>query len=259
MEAGRALPSDGEIKHTDDDPDVARVVCKERPEIAACLDGMVFRGPDEATALLLRAALLNVASNVLSEFEYENAIPQFAGDLQDRALRLILAGKALERNLQLDEDGTANSNAATIGYSAEIQELLHGRFEPLELSKKERDVVLARVESSLSAELRGTAADDESRRPEELRAILADIGSNEDAGEGGLIARLPAPRLAEWLTQWEDEVKQASPDERRGEPMPLADQAPLLGSLRERLLDTRKTREGLKLSSCPPLLPHAVR
>jgi len=252
------LPSDGEIRHTDDDPDVARVLCKERPEIAACLDGMVFRGPEEATALLLRAALMNVASNILGEFEYQDAIPQFAGDLQPQALRLILAGKALERNLQLDEDEAANSNAATIGYSAEIQELLHGRFEPLELSKKERDVVVARVETSLFEELRGKAADDESRRPEELRAILADIGSNAGAEEGGLIARLPAPRLAEWLTQWEDDVKRGSLDERRGEPIPLADQALLLRSLRERLLDPGKTKEGLKLSRCAPVLPRAV-
>jgi hypothetical protein len=258
MKAGKSLPNAGEIKHRDDDQDVARVVCKERPEIAACLDGMVFRGPDEATALLLRAALINVASNILGEFEYEDAIPQFVGDLQPQALRLILAGKALERNFQLDEDETANSSGATIGYSAEIQELLHGPFEPLDLNEKERNVVLARVETSLSAELRGKAADDKSRRPEELRAILADIGSNGDAGEGGRIARLPAPRLAEWLTRWEDEVKQASVDERR-EPMPLADQAPLLCFLRERLLESGKTRAGLKLSSCAPVLPRAVR
>jgi hypothetical protein len=252
------LRSDGDIKHADDDQEIARVICSERPEIAACLDGMVFRGPEEATALLLRAALINVASNILGEFEYEDAIPQFVGDLQPQAMRLVLAGKALERNLQIDEDETANSQARRIGYSAEIQELLHGPFEPLELSEKERDVVLARVETSLSAELRGQAADDRSKRPEELRAILADIGSTVSAGEGGHIARLPTPRLAEWLTLWEDEVKQDFLDE-RPEPMPLAEQAPLLRSLRERLLDSESTREGSKLSSCSPVLPRAIR
>jgi len=257
MEAGKSLPSDEEIKHPEDDQDVARVICKERPEIAACLDGMVFRGPDPATALLLRAALINVTANVLGEFEYEDAIPQFVGDLVPQALRLVLAGKALERNLQIDEDGTANSQARRIGYSAEIQELLHGRFGPLELSRKERDVVLARVETSLSAELRGKAADDRSRRPEELRAILDDIGSNEIAGNGGHIARLPAPRLAEWLTQWEEEVPHLPPG--RAEPLPLSEQAPLLRSLRERLLKSEKPREGLRLTSCSPVLPRGIR
>jgi hypothetical protein len=252
------MPSDGEIKHADNDQDVARVVCKERPEIAACLDGMVFRGPEKATALLLRAALINVTSNILGEFEDKDAIPEFVGDRLPQAARLVLAGKELERNLQIEEDEKANSHARRIGYSAEVQELLHGRFEPLELDQKERDVVLARVEASLHAELRGKAADDQSKRHEELRAILDDVRSEEIAGKGGRIARLPAPRLAEWLTEWEEEVTQISLDE-RSEPMPLSEQVPLLRSLRARLLNSGKMREGLKLSSCSPVLPRAVR
>jgi len=257
MEAGGPLPSDGEVKHADDDQDVARVVCRERPEIAACLDGMVFRGPEKATAVLLRAALINVTSNILGEFQDEDAIPQFIGDLQPQAMRVVLAGKALERNLQIEEAEKANSRARRIGYSAEVQELLHGRFKPLELSQKERNVVLARVETSLHAELRRKAADDRSRRAEELRAILDDVGSEEIAGQGGHIASLPAPRLAEWLAQWEEEVTRIPPE--RPEPLPLPEQAPLLRSLRDRLLDARKTGEGLRLSSCSPVLPRSVR
>lgn len=252
------MPSVDETKNPDDDQDVARVVCKERPEIAACLDGMVFRGPEEATALLLRAALVNVTSNILGEFEDEDAIPQFVEDLLPQALRLILAGKALERNLQINEDEKASSRARSVGYSAEVQELLHGRLEPLELNQKERKVVLARVETSLHAELHGKAADDGSRRAEELKAILADIGSEEIAGQGGRIARLPAPRLAEWLTQWQEELTESSLDE-EPETIPFTEQAPLLQSLRERLLNAEKKGDGPKLSSCPPILPRGIR
>jgi hypothetical protein len=235
-------------EQTGETQDVARIFCKERPEIAACLDGLVFRGQEEATSLLLRAALVNVAANVLGDFQHEESIPAFVGDLQVQAMRLVLAGKALERELQVRDNPQASAHPRAWGYSAEISELLHDSLPPLELSQEERKIVERRAKVFLESEVQ-TEDDGAKQRIAELEAILKDVGDEEKDGSSCLIVRLPRPRFAEWLARW---VEAATAE------APHSAEASLLRDIAERLWGQARPERGMSIEQSPPIIPRTL-
>jgi len=118
-----------------DSEEIAQIVIKDRPEVAACLDGLVFRGREDAMIPLLRAALVNIASSVLLDLEDEDAIQACIADLKIQTQRLPLAAKALDWEIQIRRDPKAASRQRSAGYQAEIHELIHGPLPPLELDE----------------------------------------------------------------------------------------------------------------------------
>jgi hypothetical protein len=235
-------------EQTGETQDVARIVCKERPEIAACLDGLVFRGQEEATSLLLRAALVNVAGRILGDFQHEESIPAFVGDLQVQAMRLVLAGKALERELQVQNNPQASSHPRAWGYSAEISELLHHSLPPVELSQEERKIVARRAKVFLESEVQ--AEDDGGeQRIAELQALLQDTGDEGKGGSSCLIVRLPRARFAEWLARW---VEAATAE------APQSAEVPLLRNIAERLLGQARPQRGMSVQKSSPIIPRTL-
>lgn len=245
------MASAEEFGQLETDQEAARLVCKDRPEIAACLDGLVFRGQEEATSLLLRAALVNVSARILGDFEQEESVPAFVGDLQVQAMRLVLAGKALERELQVDRDPQARSHPRTWGYSAEIGELLHGPLPPLELNREEREVVVRRANASLESEAQ-IEDDDAKQRIAELQAILEDAGGGGIEESSCLIARLPRPRFAEWLARWVKESQGMPTDST------ASSDVSLLSDIGGRLSIAKHARKGISAKLSPPIFPRSA-
>jgi len=235
--------------------EIARVVIKDRPEVAACLDGLVFRGREDAMIPLLRAALINMTANVLLDLEDEDALSACIGDLMLQTKRMPLAAKALDWEIQIRRDPQAAIQHRSAGYWAEVDELLHGPLPPLELvDPQERDAVVRRVNGSLRRETeRGEANAD--ARIKELQAILEDTGTG--ASSPWFLTSLSRPRIAEWLARWSDEAfgeKQASG---RRTPPNLGGDLSLLRDIQKRLHRRGKGRTSVAAERCAPILPRS--
>jgi hypothetical protein len=218
--------------------DLARIVLEDRPEVVACLDGLAFRGKEAGMIALLRASLLNLSSEVLIDLEEEDEMPALIGDLQDRIHRMVLAVKALDWELQARKDPELVSKPRYAGYRVEILELLRGHLPPFELSPREKEALAARAKASLEMELRRGGRDGDAKAVE-LRAILDDLAGNS-AAPASMIARLPRPRLAEWLSRW---VEESSGGEERS----------ILRDMEIRLLDSEEP--GFKVEFDQPVVP----
>jgi hypothetical protein len=239
-----------------DSEEVARIVIKDRPEVAACLDGLVFRGQEDAMIPLLRAALGNMTASVLLDLEDEDAISACIADLKVQTERMQLAGKALDWEVHARRDPLARTGQRSAGYRAEIHELLHGPLPPLELvNEQEREVVVRRVEESLEREAQAGGSDAEVRI-EELRAIL------EDAEAGTVrfpcfITKLSRPRLAEWLVRWSEKAFKATLEAASSGDLGESLDAELssLRDIQERLHPLGSSAQGLAIQLRRPILP----
>jgi hypothetical protein len=244
-----------------DTGETARIVIKERPEVAACLDGLVFRGQEDAIIPLLRAALVNMASNVLLDIEDEDAISACSADLKVQTDRMKLAAMALDWEVQAGKRSKASLRQRSTGYQAEICELLQGPLPPLELvNRQEQDVVVRKVKESLERETQvGEAGAAE--RMEELRAILEDIGGEEAGSFPCFITRLRRPRLAEWLARWSDEAYKETQAERGATPVDLSfgqgvtTEVSLLREIERRLQPPGNQEKSFAASACQPVIP----
>lgn len=214
---------------------------------------------------LLRAALIHMASSVLLDLEDEAAIPACIADLKLQADRLPLAAKALEWEIQAQQDPRARTRQRSAGYRAEMQELLHGPLPPLELvDRYERDAVVRRVNGSLAREIERGDADAEVRMAE-LRAILENTGP--DAAESPwYLTSLSRPRLAEWLIRWSDEAFKEAQETPAGAPMssdPSLDrndggELALLRDIQKRLHPRGNFKKGVAAQECSPIIPRSA-
>jgi hypothetical protein len=244
-----------------DSEETAQIVIKDRPEVAACLNGLVFRGQEDAMIPLLRAALLNMAASVLLDIEDEDGLSACIADLTIQAERLPLAVKALDWEIQTRREPKAVTRHRSAGYRAEVDELLHGPLPPLELvDSQERDAVIRRVNGSLDRETERGDADAEARTGE-LEAILEDIG--DSAETPCFLASVSRPRLAEWLARWSDEAFREGQRD-RGVTSDAADphpdhgptgDLPLLRDIQRRLHSRGEVEGGVAAQDCPPIIP----
>ncbi|HSS42330.1 MAG TPA: hypothetical protein VLK37_07230 [Solirubrobacterales bacterium] len=245
-----------------DSEETARIVIKDRPEVAACLNGLVFRGQEDAMIILLRAALVNMTESVLLDLEDEDALSACIADLVIQAERLPLAAKALNWEVQARRDSQAVTRDRSAGYRAEIDELLHGPLPPLALvDSQERDALVRRANASLKRETeRGNP--DAQTRVEELQAILVDTAA---AGSPCFVTSLSRPRLAEWLARWSQEAFKEAHDAREGSRTPSdfrVDRLPggdlsLLRDIQRRLRARDDGRAGVAAQDCAPILPRS--
>lgn len=248
-----------------DSEETAQIVIKDRPEVAACLNGLVFRGQEDAMIPLLRAALLNMTASVLLDIEDEDGLSACIGDLTIQGERLPLAVKALEWEIQTRRDPQTMARHRSAGYRVEVDELLHGPLPPLELvDSQERDAVIRRVDSSLEREAERGEADAEARTGE-LQAILEDVGSRP-ADMPCFLTSLGRPRLAEWLARWSDEVFREGQEQRGVTPAasdlrldhhPGEDLA-LLRGIQNRLHPRGRIKRGIAAQDCSPIIPRSA-
>jgi hypothetical protein len=248
-----------------DSEETAQIVIKDRPEVAACLNGLVFRGQEDAMIPLLRAALLNMTASVLLDIEDEDGLSACIADLTIQAERLPLAVKALEWEIQTQLDPQAMAPHRSAGYRVEIDELLHGPLPPLELvDSKERDAVIRRVNGSLEREAERGDADAEARTGE-LQAILEDVGPGP-ADMPCFLASLGRPRLAEWLARWSDDAFREGQEQRGVTPAAadprfdhlLGEDLPVLRGIQNRLRPRGKIKRGIAAQDCPPIIPRSA-
>jgi len=216
--------------------DLARILLDDRPEVVACLDGLAFRGKEPGMIALLRASLLNLSSEVLIDLEEEDEMPALIGELLDRIHRMVLAVKALDWELQVRKDPELVSKPQYAGYRVEILELLCGHLPPFELSPREREALAARAEDSLERELRKGQRNGDAKLVE-LRTILDDVAGITPTAP--MIARLPRPRLAEWLARWGEECS--------------GDDKSILRDMETRLRDSE--RPGSQVEADQPVVP----
>lgn len=248
-----------------DSEETAQIVIKDRPEVAACLNGLVFRGQEDAMVPLLRAALLNMTASVLLDIEDEDGLSACVADLAIQAERLPLAVKALEWEIQTRRDPRAITRHRLAGYRAEVDELLHGPLPPLELvDSQEQDAVIRRVNGSLERETERGDADAEARTGE-LQAILEDVGP-EAAETPCFLKSLSRPRLAEWLARWSDEAFREGQEQRGVTPVatdlrcdhhPSEDLA-LLRGIQNRLHPRVRIKRGIAAQDCSPIIPRSA-
>lgn len=244
--------------------ETARIIIKDRPEVAACLNGLIFRGQEDAMFILLRAALVNMTASVLLDLEDEDALSACIADLTIQAQRLPLAVKALDWEIQARRDPQARTRCRSAGYRAEVDELLHGPLPPLALmNSQERDAVIRRVSHSLERETERGDADAEARIGE-LQAILEDTRL-ESAESLWFLTSLSRPRLAEWLARWTDEAFREGqeagglppvPTDPRSFRPPGKDISPLR-DIQERLRRRGNGRAGVTVQQYAPILPRS--
>lgn len=235
--------------------EIARIVIKDRPEITACLDGLVFRGQEDAMIPLLRAALINTASSVLLDLEDEDAMSACIADLKVQVERMPLAVKALEWEIQSRRNPPVKARRRSEVYRAEIHELLHGPLPPLELvNEQERDVVVRRVQASLQ----GKTQADVDPEVEELQAILDETDTSTTAPPY-FIRKLTRPRMAEWLARWSEQAFKETHEKRaldpRGSNCPaeeIGTEVSLLRGIQQRLHPLVNTSRGDSVQKLGP-------
>jgi hypothetical protein len=138
---GHSFQSDGLDANSEE---IARIVIKDRPEVATCLDGLVFRGQEDALFQLLRAALVNMTSSVQLDLEDEGAISACIPDMKAQAERMPLAAMALDWEIQTRRDPQSEIRQRSAGYRAGVDELLHGPLAPLGLENRHEQAVVVR-------------------------------------------------------------------------------------------------------------------
>jgi hypothetical protein len=241
-----------------DGDEIARVVVKGRPEVVACLDGLVFHGREDAMVPLLRAALINLTSGILLDLEDEDSLSACITDLMSRADRMPLAVKALRWEIQTLSGSDSEPRVRSAGYRAEIHDLLHQRpVALLKLDPGERDLLQRKAEESLDREgqrqVRGAEA-----RIQELQTLLGDVSAEANSL---LLTSLAPGALAEWVERWSEEESEAAQAQRAPASVPVdsslvegpaKSDLTLLRDIQMRLLGGRQ-RESLG-STCRPII-----
>jgi hypothetical protein len=184
-----------------DREEIARIVVKGRPEVVACLDGLVFHGLEDAMVPLLRAALINMTSAILLDLEDEDSLSVCVADLMSRAERMPLAAKALDWEIQTRRNSQSEPRVRSAGYRAEVHDRLHRPLVPLQLDQRERAIVKRRAERSLERESQREQPGAESRI-QELQTLLEEVSTGTDCL---FLTKLPRGVLAEWLERWSEE------------------------------------------------------
>jgi hypothetical protein len=223
--------------------EIARIVVKDRPEVAACLDGLVFRGLEDALIPLLRAALINMAAGALLDLEDEDSTPVCIPDLIIRTKRMSLAGKALDWELQARRNPPERVRQRLVRYQVEVQELLLGPPAPLELDRQEREVVLRKVKEALAAGGHTNDADADLRL-EQLKTISNELDSQGSTGVLNVVG-LTRASLAEWLAEWSDGAFDAAQAD-CGTPKSIDAEGSLLRDVQTRLLKPYAARSGIE-------------
>jgi hypothetical protein len=242
--------------------EVARIVIKERPEVAACLDGLVFRGQEDALLQLLRAALINMTSSVQLDLEDEDAISACIPDMKTQTERMQLAALALDWEIETRRDPQPGTRQRSAGYRAEVDELLHGPLAPLGLMNGQEQAVVVRwARKSLARESEVEDAEAETKK-EELSAIIEDIDA-EPAEFPRFITGVPRRCLAEWLARWGEEAFEEANDERILTQMPSDVEAEqtvpaelsLLRDIQKRLQLLTDASRGPAAQACRSIIP----
>lgn len=255
-----------ELDLTDVEGDeIARIVIKGRPEIVACLDGLVFHQQEEAMIALLRAGLLNMASQALIDLDIEEEIAVSVADLQGRARRMTLASKALSWEIQNLGSSAAQIGPRSAAYKAEVCELLAEHLPPIAFSPQEGDVVFRWASASDEQEASVETPCSEIRR-HELRTLLDDLDPQSNSGSSIFVTKLPRPRLAEWIHRWREESYRKvvaerpaaeSPNHRRAESSVEIDLS-LLRAIESRLVEGGEPDSDSSTRPVGPILPRGA-
>jgi len=240
--------------------EVARIVVKGRPEVVACLDGLVFHGLEDAMVPLLRAALINMTSGILLDLEDEDSLSACISDLMRRAERLPLAVKALHWEIQTRRGSPSESRVKSAGYRAEVHDLLHRPVAPLELDRVERELVKRKAKESLERERQRKGPGAESRI-QELQTLLGDVSTGANSL---FLTELPRRVLAEWFERWSEEESEAAQTGRTPGSAPV-DSSPedsaraeltLLHDMQKRLLGIVKATPSVQ--ACRPIVSRSA-
>lgn len=237
--------------------EVARVVVKGRPEVVACLDGLIFHGLEDAMVPLLRAALINMTSGILLDLEDEDSLSACISDLMRRAERLPIAVKALDWEIQTRRGSPSEPRVKSAGYRAEVHDLLHRPLAPLTLDRGERDLIKRKAKESLEREHQRQGPGSDSRI-QELQTLLEDVSIGASSF---FLTKLPRGALAEWLERWSEEESEMAQPGRAPTSIPLdsslEDSATadltLLHDIQKRLLGIFTPNPSVQ--SCRPIVP----